>query len=112
MRKRVLATFLTVVGLSAQDPVRRTVPQVGVYNDFVAGGDGMKLHVLAIGEGDIAASKREQRTYEADHSVADPAGFTFIANNNNGVYDIGDHAPMVARTRLVATVPLPAKLRI
>jgi acetyl esterase/lipase len=112
MRTRVFAAFLVIGGLLAQDPVRRTIPPVGLYNDFVAGGEAMKLHVLAIDEGDIAASKEAQRTYEADHSVADPAGFTFVATNNNGVYDIGDHAPMIARTRLAATVPLPAKLRL
>jgi acetyl esterase/lipase len=112
MRPRILAGLAAAVLLCAQDPVRRTIPPVGLYQDFVSGGEGMKLHVLAIAESEVEASKREQRTYEADHSVADPAGFTFVANNNNGIYDIGDHAPMIARTRLVATVPLPAKLRM
>src|SRR4051812_44519091 len=113
---RVLGAGLAVVALLvAQAPERKTIPQVGLYNDFAGPkSERMTTHVLAIGgsEAELAASRREQRTYEADHSIGDPSGFSFLAINNNGVYDIGDHAPMIARTRLAANVPLPAKLRI
>jgi acetyl esterase/lipase len=97
----------------AQAPERKIVAPAGLYNDFAAGQNGrMTTHVLAQRDSDVAASRREQRTYEADHSLGDPAGFQFYANNNNGVYDIGDTVPMIPRTRLVGHTPLPAKLRI
>jgi acetyl esterase/lipase len=84
-----------------------------LYNDYAAGQSGrMTTHVLAQKDSELDASRREQRTYEADHSLGDPAGVQFYANNNNGVYDIGDKVPMIARTRLVGHTPLPAKLRI
>jgi acetyl esterase/lipase len=97
----------------AQAPERKIAPPAGLYSDFAVGQSGrMTTHVLAQKEGESAASQREQRTYEADHSLGDPAGVQFYANNNNGVYDIGDKVPMIARTRLVGHTPLPAKLRI
>src|SRR4051794_26398169 len=113
---RVLGAGLAVVALlAAQAPERKTIPQVGLYNDFAGPkSERMTTHVLAIGgsEAELAAARREQRTYEADHSIGDPAGVSFVAINNNGVFDIGDHAPMIPRTRLAASVPLSATLRI
>lgn len=112
---RVFAAFAVAGLLLAQAPVRREIPQVGLYNDYAAGRNGeLTVHVLAQGdsEREVAESRGAQRTYEADHRMGDPAGFQFYATNNNGVYDIGDRAPMIARTRLMGHSPLPAKLRI
>lgn len=113
--RRVLGACLVVAGLWAQAPERRTAGPVGLYSAFASGRNGaFTVHVLAQGssEAELAASRAELRTWEADHSLGDPAGFSFVANNNNGVYEIGDKAPMIARTRLVGNTPAPAKLRI
>jgi len=82
----------------------------GLYTDVPAGKVGGRTkYVLTL---DKSTSPGGDRTYLVDGSLGTPAGFTFAATNNNGVYDIGDHVPMIARTRLVAMVPAPAHLRI
>ncbi len=112
MRARILTVCLLAgAGLAQQTaPARRSLPQLGVYGDYRSGG----THVLALAndEAALAQSVREHRTYVAHEELGDPAGFSFIATNNNGVYDIGDRAPMIARTRLVANLPIAAHLRI
>jgi acetyl esterase/lipase len=115
MRMRGVGVCLVACLMWAQAPEQKAAPQVGLYNDYASGRSGaFTVHVLAQGnsEKELAESRRERRSYEADHSLGDPAGFQFIANNNNGVYEIGDRVPMIARTRLVGNAPLPAKLRI
>jgi acetyl esterase/lipase len=87
----------------------------GLYTDVASGRDGARTkYVLALDRSAAAVAKSaaEQRTYFADESLGSPAGFSFFASNNNGVYDIGDHAPMIARTRLAGSVPAAAHLRI
>ena len=42
----------------------------------------------------------------------DPTGFMFGAVNNLGVFTMGDPALMFGKTRLMAILPLPAKLRL
>jgi acetyl esterase/lipase len=70
--------------------------------------------VLARGLSDAAVreSLRAGRVYVAHDWLCDPTGFSFVANNNNGVYDMGDRVPMIARTRLQANVPVAAHLKI
>jgi acetyl esterase/lipase len=87
----------------------------GLYTDVAAGKDGGRAkYVLALDKTDaeVARSTKEQRTYWVEEAAGAPAGFYFIANNNNGVYDIGDRAPMIARTRLMGSVPAAAHLKI
>jgi acetyl esterase/lipase len=82
----------------------------GLYTDVPVGKEGARTkYVLTL---DKSAAATSERTYLVDESLGAPAGFSFNAANNNGVYDIGDHVPMIARTRLVASVPAPAHLRI
>jgi acetyl esterase/lipase len=82
----------------------------GLYTDVPAGKVGGRTkYVLTL---DKSAAPTGDRTYLVDESLGAPAGFSFNATNNNGVYDIGDRVPMIARTRLVAIVPAPAHLRI
>jgi acetyl esterase/lipase len=82
----------------------------GLYTDVPAGKVGGRTkYVLTL---DKSPASGADRTYLVDESLGSPAGFTFAATNNNGVYDIGDHVPMIARTRLVVNVPAPAHLRI
>src|SRR5262249_20292505 len=64
-------------------------------------------HILAreLTERAIRGSLVAGRAYVAHDWLADPTGFAFGAVNNNGVYDIGDRAPLIARTNLMATLP-------
>lgn len=106
MRARILfALALTAPAVVAQ----------GLYTDVAAGRDGARTKyalALDLSETAVARSASEQRTYFADESLGAVAGFSFIAQNNNGVYDIGDHVPLIARTRLAGSVPAEAHLRI
>src|SRR4051794_7876325 len=97
---RLLSIFLFGAAAFAQ----------GLYTDVPAGKvAGRTKYVLTL---EKSAAPTADRTYLVDESLGAPAGFSFAATNNNGVYDIGDHVPMIARTRLVANVPTPAHLRI
>src|SRR3954469_114228 len=105
LRARVLSLCL----LAGAGLAQRTTLPPGVYSDFKV---DATTHVLALNAAAIAESTRAKRTYVVHEELGDPAGFTFIATNNNGVYDIGDRVPMIARTRLVANLPIAARLRI
>src|SRR4051794_22500594 len=124
--------LITAVAL-AQAPERKVLPQTGLYKDYAE--SALKMPVMqaavveaakaaGLGEGtthflaqDLTAASVTDvavngRVYVANERIGDPAGVQFYASNNNGVYDIGDKVPMIARTRLVGHTPLPAKLRI
>ena len=99
---------------------------VGLYNDY--GPSDATLEGVAkqanLPEGTIrflaqdltpaslADVRKNLRVYSVDERLGDAKGFQFYATNNNGLYDIGDRAPLISRTRLVGNVPAPAKLRI
>jgi len=71
-------------------------------------------HVLAreLGAGAIAASLAAGRTYAAADWLCDPAGFFFVAETILGVYDIGDHAPMLGAARLLVNLPISARITL
>ena len=133
MRTRIFAAFALAGTLLAQAPARRTLAPVGLYNDYAdsqvraglareavlgaakqAGlGEGtVRFLALDLTAPSISDVMKSQRVYVVNEKLGDPAGFAFVAINNNGVYDIGDHAPMLPRTRLAAQLPVAAKLRI
>jgi acetyl esterase/lipase len=126
LRVQWLGTCLAAGLLLAQTPERRVLPPAGLYNPYPADQAGIAEAAKAagLGEGKVyllaqdlaVASVNEaisnRRLFAANEKLGDPAGLQFYATNNNGVYDIGDKVPMIARTRLVGHTPLPAKLRI
>jgi len=71
-------------------------------------------HLLARGltEGEIRDSLTNQRAYFAHDWLCDPSGFLFVAENDFGVFDIGDRVELAGRTSLVARFPVPAKIRL
>jgi acetyl esterase/lipase len=70
------------------------------------------IHVLAMSldPQSVRASVNEGRTYSAADWLCDPAGFSFIATNNLGSFDIGDTVPLIPGTHLRATFPIAAKI--
>jgi acetyl esterase/lipase len=70
------------------------------------------VHVLAMSldPQSVRASVNEARTYSAADWLCDPAGFSFIATNNLGAFDIGDTVPLIPGTHLRATFPIAAKV--
>lgn len=71
-------------------------------------------HVLAreLTAAAVQASLTEGRAYAANDWLCDPAGFYFVAQNNLGVYDIGDTAPLMNGTRLLVNLPIPATIQV
>ena len=72
------------------------------------------LHILArdFTAAEIRASLRDGHTYTAHQWLCDPTGFTFVAVNNLGVFDIGDRAPAAGRTRFEVRLPVAAKIKL
>jgi acetyl esterase/lipase len=71
-------------------------------------------HILAreLTEEEIRKSLVEGRAYVAHDWLCDPTGFTFVASNNLGVFDMGDQVPLQNNTRIEARLPIPAKLKL
>src|SRR5437868_141582 len=78
----------------------------------------ISTHILAreVTAAEIGKSLDQGRTYVAHDWMCDPAGFFFFADNNLGVFEIGDTAPSVGvlagSTQIVAHTPVPAKIRL
>ncbi len=73
----------------------------------------MSIHVLAreMAEADIRASLAAGHVYMAHDWLCDPAGFSFNADTDVGVYDMGDDVPLM-HTTIHARVPIRAKLKL
>jgi len=74
-------------------------------------------HILApeLSEKAIRTSLAQGHAYVAHDWLCDPTGFTFIAGNYFGVFDMGDTVGtglIAGATRLEASVPVPAKLKL
>ena len=70
-------------------------------------------HILAreLTEAEVRISLADGHVYIAHDWLCDPSGFAFIAENNLGVYEMGDNVPMM-NTMLQARLPIPAKLKL
>jgi acetyl esterase/lipase len=71
-------------------------------------------HILAaeLTAAAIESSLLNGRAYAAHDWLCDPLGLSFVAENNLGVFEIGDTAPLTGRTRLVVELPIRAKIKI
>ena len=56
----------------------------------------MSTHILArdLSEKDVRESLAAGRVYVAHDWLCDPTGFSFVAENNLGLFDMGDQIPM------------------
>jgi acetyl esterase/lipase len=63
-------------------------------------------------EGQIRDSLLHGHAYVSHDWLCDPEGFFFIAENNLGVFDMGDPVPLMNNTRLRANFPVPAKIKL
>ena len=74
-------------------------------------------HILAreLTGHDIHASLTQGHAYVAHDWLCDPTGFTFVAENNLGVFDIGDTVPtglLAGQTQLQVFLPVVAKIKL
>src|SRR5208282_5026042 len=67
-------------------------------------------------EAGIRDSLTAGRAYVSHDWLCDPTGFSFIAENNLGLFEIGDHIALsglgVGTISLHASLPIPAKLKL
>ncbi len=93
------------------------LPELAPGSVSLSDGDRLRdpaIHILAreLTEVEIRQALREGRTYVSDDDLCDPTGFSFGAVNNLGVFNLGDAAPVVGTTRVVAMSPLAAHLKL
>lgn len=71
-------------------------------------------HILArdATPGELLRSLSEARTYVAHEWLCETGNFWFRGVSLLGAYEIGDRMPLLERSRLVATLPVPAKVRL
>jgi acetyl esterase/lipase len=101
-------------GIAANDAHQNQTYRGVTFDPYEVAFRNVSTHILAreLSEAAIRESLREGRAFVAHDWLCDATGFSFVANNNNGIYDMGDRAPMIARTRLLAATPVVANLRV
>jgi acetyl esterase/lipase len=101
-------------GIAANDSHQNQTFNGITFDPYEVSFRSVSTHVLALdlSEAAIRESLRAGRAYVAHDWLCDPTGFNFVANNNNGIYDMGDRVPMIARTRLQAALPVAANIKI
>lgn len=74
----------------------------------------VSTHVLAqeLNSDEIRASLSGGHVYVAHDWLCDPSGFSYVAANNLGIFDMGDPVPMASNTRLLARFPVVAHIRL
>ncbi len=100
--------------IAANDSHRNQVGGGVVLDTYEVAFRNVSTHILAraLKEEDVRESLRNGHAYVAHDWICDPSGFSFVAINNLGVFDMGDPVPLVNGTRLVARFPLPAHIKL
>lgn len=101
-------------GIAANDSHKNQIFNGTVFDPYEVSFRSDITHILAreLTDTAIRESLRNGHVYVAHDWLCDATGFRFVAGNNNGVYDIGDQVPMLNNTRLTATLPIPAKIKL
>jgi acetyl esterase/lipase len=101
-------------GIAANDSHQNQTFNGVTFDPYEVSFRSVSTHILAreLSDAAVRESLRAGRVYVAHDWLCDPTGFSFAASNNNGVYDMGDRVPMIARTRLQATLPAAAHIKI
>lgn len=101
-------------GIAANDAHRNTILNKVVFDPYEVAFRNVSTHILAreLSEAQIRKSLREGHAYVAHDWLCDPEGFAFAAANNYGLYEMGDHVPMINGTELHAVLPVAAHVKI
>jgi acetyl esterase/lipase len=101
-------------GIAANDSHKNQIYNGTVFDPYEVSFLSDTTHILAreLTDASIRESLRNGHVYVAHDWLCDPTGFSFVASNSNGVYDLGDTVPMRNNTRLVATLPIAAKIKL
>jgi acetyl esterase/lipase len=101
-------------GIGANDAHQNQIFQGTTLDPYAVSFRNLSTHLLMrdLSEREVRQALHNGHAYVAHDWLCDPTGFAFSAVNNLGVFPMGDGAPMVGTTRVVAVAPLPAKLRL
>jgi acetyl esterase/lipase len=101
-------------GVAANDAHQNNIFQGVTFDPYAVAFRFVSTHILAreLTEPEIRSSLAAGHVYVSHDWLCDPAGFTFFAENNLGLYDMGDEIPMQNNTRLQARLPIPAKIKL
>ncbi len=101
-------------GIAANDAHQNVIIQGVTFDLYEVSFRNLTTHILARGltEPLIREALTNGHVYVAHDWLCDPTGFMFGAVNNLGVFNMGDSALVLGRTRLMAVTPLAAKLKL
>ena len=101
-------------GIAANDAHENQVFNGLMLDPYEVSFRNLSTHILAreLTDASIRQSLREGHVYVSHDWLCDPTGFAFIAQNNLGVFNMGDPVTLVGSTRLIATTPIPAKIKL
>src|SRR5207253_572631 len=101
-------------GIAGNDAHQNQVISGVMFDPYEVSFRNLATHILArqLTEPEIRQSLRAGRDYVAHDWLCDPTGFNFGAANNLGLFDMGDTATMVGSTRLMAQLPIPARVKV
>lgn len=101
-------------GIAANDAHKNQTYNGVTFDPYEVSFLNVSTHILSreLTDPAIRESLKNGRVYVSHDWLCDPAGFSFNAANNNGVYDMGDRVPMLRNTRLTARLPIAAILRV
>ena len=103
-----------VTGIGANDAHQNVIHNGITFDPYEVSFRNLSTHILAkeLTEPEVRQALRDGHCYVSHDWLADPSGFEFGAVNNYGVYPMGDKAPLLDGTRLVALTPVPAILKL
>jgi acetyl esterase/lipase len=105
-------------GIAANDAHQNQIFNGTTFDPYAVAFRHVSTHILArdLNEADIRESLAAGRVYVSHDWLCDPTGFSFIAENNLGLFDMGDQIPLsglgVGNTSIHASLPIPAKLKL
>lgn len=103
-----------VTGIGANDAHQNVIHRGITFDPYEVSFRNLTTHVLAreCTETEVRHALRDGHCYVAHDWLADPTGFAFGAMNNYGVYPMGDKAPLLDNTKVMALTPVPAHLKL
>lgn len=103
-----------VTGIGANDAHQNVIYRGVTFDPYEVSFRNLSTHILAkeLTEAEVRHALRDGHCYVSHDWLVDPSGFAFGAVNNYGVYPMGDKAPLLDGTRLVALTPVPARLKL
>src|SRR6185369_408102 len=101
-------------GIAGNDAHQNQIYQGTTFDPYEVSFRNLCTHILAreLTEPEIRQALRDGHVYVSHDWLCDPTGFAFGAGNNLGVFPMGDSAPLLGTTRVVALTPLPARLKL